>query len=425
MRFYSVFVLWLSTFLYGGTVSLDVYSPAGSDQSCVKHVKTLLEATYRHYPSIHGSKQLLLGANAQVESAKWNYFPTPSVDTSQGAGNRYGATLRLDQPLWTGGKLEALSDIAAARRDEAEYTLGESGYALSEKFLSVLQNYVQADGEIRGFKEGQKQLERFSKMLDKRMEAGVSSESDGELLDSRIFQIESDLIMAESRYEMARSQLELLIGQPVKCAIGFKKDRLLKQNMSLAQMKEALVNTHPTLKKLQAQIGIAYAEKKSTDAVIMPNVSLRAEHQRGSLTEDHVPNKNLLYVALTFNPGAGLSSLSNMESAKYKILQAKDALSTKELELSDTLVTDYMNYRSAMNRMESTKRTIEASEKVLDSYTRLFIAGKRQWLDLVNTSRDVTQNYISLATLRAMLITSSYRLALQTGKIDFELQGTR
>ena len=66
---------------------------------------------------------------------------------------------------------------------------------------------------------------------------------------------------------------------------------------------------------------------------------------------------------------------------------------------------------------------IESSEKVLDSYKRLFIAGKRQWLDLVNASREVTQNYISLATLRAMLISSSYRLAVQAGKIDFENSG--
>ncbi len=420
MRFYSIFILFLFTFSYGQTVALDVYSPAGENSSCVKEVQTLLRATYKHYPSIHGSKQLLLGANAQVESAKWNYFPTPSVDLSQGSGGRYGTTLRLDQPLWTGGKLEALSDIADARQNEAEYTLGESGYALAEKFLSVLQSYVQADGEMRGFKEGQKQLENFAKMLDKRMAAGVSSEADGQLLDSRIYQIESDILLAESRYEMARSQLELLIGKPLRCSIGFKQDKLLKQKMSLSQMKEALVATHPTLKKLQAQIGISYGEKKSADAVIMPNVSLRAEHQRGSLSQDDVPSDNLLYVAVTFNPGAGLSSLSNMESAKYKIIQAKDALRTRELELSDTLVRDYSDYRSSTSRMRSVKKTIESSQKVLDSYTRLFIAGKRQWLDLVNTSREVTQNYITLATLRAILITSSYRLALQTGKIDFE-----
>ena len=84
-----------------------------------------------------------------------------------------------------------------------------------------------------------------------------------------------------------------------------------------------------------------------------------------------------------------------------------------------------MNYHSAFDRIGSTKKSIEASQKVLASYKRLFIAGKRQWLDLVNTSRELTQYHIGLATLRASLITSSYRLALQTGNIDFELEGNR
>ncbi len=409
---------------YGKTAELDVYSPVGEDESCVKEVKSLLEAAYRNYPSIQASRQMILGADAQVESAKWNYFPTPSVDISQRSG-RNGTTFRLDQPLWTGGRIDAMNDLAASRQEEAQYTLGESGYALAEKFLSVLQNYVQADGEIKGFTEGRKQLESFSKMLDKRMEAGVSSEADGELLNSRISQIESDLMMAESRYEMSKSQLELLIGQPLKCAVRFKKDEILKQNIPLAQMKEDLLDTHPTLKKLQAQIGIAYAEKKSTDSVLMPDISLRAEHQRGSIYDNDVTDDTLAYVAVTFNPGAGLSALSNIESAKYRVLQAKDTLRTKEFELKDTLMMDYSDYHSAIDRIGSMKKTIEASQKVLSSYSRLFIAGKRQWLDLVNTSREVTQNYIALATLRAILITSSYRLALQTGDIDFELEGSR
>lgn len=424
MRFYGIFILFSVTFLYGKTAALDVYSPAGKNRSCVKEVKGLLEAAYRNYPSIRVSRQMLLGANAQVESAKWNYFPTPSVDFSQRSG-RNGSTFRVDQPLWTGGKLDALSDMAESRQEEAQYTLGESGYALAEKFLNVLQNYVQADGEIRGFIEGRKQLQSFSKMLDKRMDAGVSSEADGELLNSRISQIESDLMMSESRYEMSKSQLELLIGQPLNCAVRFKKDEILKQNMPLRHMQEDLLDTHPTLKKLKAQIGIAHAEKKSTDSVLMPDISLRAEHQRGSIYTDDTNNDTFAYVAVTFNPGAGLSSLSNMESAKYKVLQAKDTLRSKEFELKDTLVMDYSDYHAALNRMESMKQTIKASQKVLASYARLFIAGKRQWLDLVNTSREVTQNHIALATLRAILITSSYRLALQTGNIDFELEGSR
>jgi adhesin transport system outer membrane protein len=57
---------------------------------------------------------------------------------------------------------------------------------------------------------------------------------------------------------------------------------------------------------------------------------------------------------------------------------------------------------------------------VLKSYSRLFLAGKRQWLDLVNMSREVTENQVSMATVKAMYITAAYRLALHSGNINFE-----
>jgi len=109
-----------------------------------------------------------------------------------------------------------------------------------------------------------------------------------------------------------------------------------------------------------------------------------------------------------------------MESAKYAVMQTKNELKTKKLKLLNILVSYYEDYHSSIDRLESINQTIRLSNLVLKSYTRLFIAGKRQWLDLVNMSREVTQNRISMATIKAMYITASYRLALQTGNINFE-----
>ena len=423
MKQIGLWCLMLGTLVYVQAATIDIYKPAGENKSCNKEISSLLAAAYRHYPSITASEKMVLGAQAQVESAKWNYFPTPSVDLSQGTGGR-GQTYRLDQPIWTGGKLDALSDIAYARSDEAKHTLGESSYALAEKVLLVLQYYIQADGEIKAFTEGKEDLENMAEMLERRVGSGISSESDQYLINSRIYQIEGDLMTAVQRHEMATSQLELLIGRKMNCGLVFKKDRILKKKISLRQTEEAMLHTHPTLKKMTAQVDIANAEKSSADAIIMPTVSLRAEHLRDSLYENNpTDNDTLVYVAVSFNPGAGLSSLSNIESAKYKILQAQDERRTREQELKDALVRDYTDYMSASNRLESMLGMIESSEKVLESYKRLFVAGKRQWLDLVNASREVTQNYIALATLRATLISSSYRLAIQAGKIEFENSG--
>jgi len=397
--------------------NMDIYNPVGEKRSCNTKISSLLQQAYNHYPSISSSEKLILAAQAEIEGAKWNYFPTPSIDFSQGSAGRTGQTYRIDQPLWTGGKLDALNDLAYARGNEAQYALQESAYTLSKQVLRVVNVMIRADGEIKAFERGKKDLQSLSKMLERRVEAGVSSETDSDLVESRIFQIDSDILTSKQRFKMAERQLQLLTGRSVSC-LKLKNDSNLKTQKSLDSMFTNMIQTHPSLKKKTAQIAKAKAQRKAADAEIMPNLSLRAEHQRGSLYQDYQDTSNtIVYVAVSFNPGAGLSSLSNMESAKYKMMKAQDDYRTTEQELNDELIRYYTDYKTAQRNLDTIKQTIVSSRKVLDSYERLFLAGKRQWLDLVNMSREVTMNYVSLASLRAMMIVSSYNLQLQTGHI--------
>jgi adhesin transport system outer membrane protein len=124
-----------------------------------------------------------------------------------------------------------------------------------------------------------------------------------------------------------------------------------------------------------------------------------------------------MYISAQMSPGAGFSSLSNIQSAEAKILQAQFDQQSKERELTDAGVRDYSSYKTAQERINSMDETIRSAQAVFDSYTRLFIAGKRQWLDLVNSSRELTLNKVSLADLKATYAVSAYQLALKRGQI--------
>jgi adhesin transport system outer membrane protein len=362
---------------------------------------------------------MIQGADAQVDGAKWSYFPTLSVDVSQASGRR-STTFRLDQPLWTGGKLDASFDIAQSRKNESEFALDETAYTLIENLLRVLQNYVQADGSIYALEDGKQQLEVFDQMLSRRIEAGVSSVADSELIKSRLSQINADLVVAKSKQKTAQAQLELLIGSRLECGIEFENEKVLYQDTPIDQMMKQMIASHPSLKKLSAQIKTAEAEKEKAKAIVWPNVSLRAEHLRGSIYSDQSVTDNVVYVTVSMSPGAGLSALSGIQSAESKILQVQSDKLTKEMELSDALMRDYEDYHASIDRIDGIDKTIIASQNVLDSYTRLFIAGKRQWLDLVNSSRELTQNKLTLADLKATLVVSAYRLSLKNGNIKLE-----
>lgn len=333
--------------------------------------------------------------------------------------------MRLDQPLWTGGKLDAAVDIAQSRKNEAVAALDESGYALIENLLNVLQNYLQAKGSIAALRDGKEQLETLNLMLERRIDAGVSSLADRELLKSRLTQINSDLSVALSKQKTTQAQLELLIGSKLSCEIDAENTEVLDQSAPLDAMIAQMIATHPTLKKLSEQIKTAEAEKAKAKAVVWPNLSLRAERQSGSVYADQATTNNVVYVAVTASTGAGLSALSGIQSAEARILQVKSDKMTKEHELSDVMMRDFNEYHSASDRIEGMGKTIDASQNVLESYTRLFVAGKRQWLDLVNSSRELTQNKLSLSDMRASYTISAYRLALKNGTIKLEYGETK
>ncbi|MDD5053111.1 MAG: TolC family protein [Sulfuricurvum sp.] len=394
-------------------INLNVLAVSSSE---INTIDGLIQTALTNHPSIQMSQQMIAGADAQVSGARWGYFPSPSVDYSKGS-SRGSTTLRLDQPIWTGGKLDAAMDIAESKKHEAEYSLDELSYTLVENLLNTAQNYLIAQGDVLVLQEGKKQLVSLSDMLKRRIEAGVSAIADQDLIQSRLEQIDSDLKTAEIKRDMAHAQLELIVGSPIDQSIEFKSNDYLHHEGDVKQFISEMIETHPTLKKLDAQIKTAQGERDKAKAAIWPNVSLRAEHMNGSVYYDNATKNDLLYVAVQMSPGAGLSAFSNIQLAETNILKAQFEKTTKERELSDILLRDYNSYRSAMDRIIGMDKTINASDKVFESYTRLFVAGKRQWLDLVNASRELTQYKVTLSDIKASLSISAYQLALQRGEM--------
>ncbi|MDD5716938.1 MAG: TolC family protein [Sulfuricurvum sp.] len=386
-------------------------------------VDELINAALKNHPSIHSSRQIVLGADAQVAGAKWGYYPTPSVDLSQGAGGRRGTTLRIDQPIWTGGKLDAAVDIAQSQKNESEYALDESAYSLIDTLLRTFQGYLQAQGSLKALQEGRIELETLREMLERRIEAGVSSLADRELLASRISQIDADIRFAQTKRTLSLNQLKLLTGEPVAEDLVLDHPPFEAQTASADRLITDMLSSHPSIKKIVAQIQTAEAEKVRAKAVLWPNVSLRAEHQRGSVYTDSSASDSYLYLNLQMSPGAGLSALSTIQSAESKILRIQFDKLSKEQQLSDTLLANYNNYHSAHDKIEGMRATIDSAQKVFDSYTRLFIAGKRQWLDLVNASRELTGYKTSLSDSEATRTIAAYQLALMRGEIQWKKEG--
>lgn len=399
---------------------LAIFTLSGLNAESYK-VSDILKSTYSYYPSLKLSSEQVKEAQLNIDSAMWGFYPTPSVDVSARNGKSL-TVARVDQPLWTGGKLTSNVDIAKAKKEEITLSSDEIAYRLTESIFNILQTYFQAKYSIEALKKGKDRLLKLNEMLQRRIEAGVSSKSDNDLIASRINQLEADLISYQTKMKIASLQLENFTGEKIG-------DIVLENNNNITfidtqtsiDMTDLLLSSNPTLKKLESMVKTASLEAQKAEALIYPNLSLRAEHQRGSLYDNATnTNESLIYLTLQASTGAGLSMVSNIEASKVKILQARLQKQTREKELIDQFLNDLNNFQNAKIQIENRKNTLLSSSNVLESYTRLFIAGRKQWLDLVNASKELTQYETEIASLESYKNILQYKLALQLGKIDLK-----
>lgn len=379
-------------------------------------VDTLVARVLESHPKLAASRMQIKASQSGVEGAKWGYYPTPSIDL--GGGKNSSTLARLEQPLWAGGRIDATYNISLSKQRESEVALDENAYTLIDSLLQTIQNLTQARGRIRAITDGQKQLSDFNSMLDRRIEAGVSSFSDRELIKSRLSQINTDLTIAKIAENTACSQLRLITSQSeLSCALDADRNPSSAMDTPAETMIAKMLSGHPSVLKATLQIQTAEYEKNKAKAALWPTIALRAEYQKGSVYNNYGVENSMVYLSAQMNPGAGLSSLSSIEASEATIQQLRFNKLTLEQELTQSLLRDIEDHRSALDRVQGTTLSIDASQKVLESYTRLFLAGKRQWLDLVNSSKEVTQNKISLEDLLATATVSTYRLKLKTGEL--------
>ena len=379
-------------------------------------VDTLITRVLETHPKLSASRMQIKASKSGVDAAKWGYYPTPSLDL--GGGKNSSTLARLEQPLWAGGRIDATYDISLSKQHESEVALDENAYTLIDSLLQTLQNLTQARGRVRAISEGQKQLDDFNAMLNRRIEAGVSSLADEELIKARLAQINTDLTIAKIAERTACSQLRLITSQSdLSCTLDADRTPSPDTQRTSEEMIAQMLKTHPSMLKSTIQIQTAEYEKNKAKAVLWPTIALRAEYQKGSVYTTYANENTIVYLSAQMTPGAGLSSLSGIEASEATIQQLKFNKLTLEQDLTQSLLRDIDDHRSALDRVQGTTLSIDASQKVLESYARLFLAGKRQWLDLVNSSREVTQNRISLEDLLATATISTYRLKLKTGEL--------
>jgi len=395
-------------------------------------IRELIELAQANHPSVNVRHHEARAAQAGLDGARAQYLPSPSIQYQHDHRDR-NAQVSLTQPLWAGGRLDAGLEAAQYRVEEAEHAVQEIRLELAYRVSSAWGTWLQARGRIGALESGVDLLQKYAESVNRRIAAGASGAVDRDLVHARLAQTRGDLSAARAAERTACARLSQLTGQPLNGSeIRYEnwEDALFVKDIvslpSLSSITEQALANSPALRRRQSALGAAQAEVEQRRAARWPTVNLRLQHQRGDVpSAGRIESESRAMVVLDYSPGAGNSLSAQIDEAAARARATQSEIEIIRSETSDASATDYEEITSAQERLEQLHNTLKANDAVLASYNRLFVAGKRSWLDVLNTAREVTQTRVGVADARAQLASSRVRLLLRTGAFQQQAPGSQ
>lgn len=438
---------WLRIFSCLGLIVLAHCAQAAeavAGSSALLGLDRLIALSIRNHPSISAARAQFGATQSEVSAAKAQYYPTPSVQASRDKGAA-ATVVTVQQPLWAGGRLDAGLDAARSRMNAAEVSIADAEYTLALRVTGAWAAWLQARGRVEALEDGVGLLNVYTESVNRRIEGGASALVDRELVASRLMQTKSDLAAARAAERSALGRLAQLVGQPLRgeallavpaleqtnssSSPGFfpageegetKADSPGNGETALPQRGQFIAHAlahSAALKRGEADIETARHEVAQQRAALWPTLNLRARHQRGDATATGITtNDSSVMLVLDYTPGAGLSAGANIAAAESRLLSLRDNIAAARSELTEQVLADYEDYLSSHDRVPLLRRSIKAGTEVLASYDRLFVAGKRNWLDVINAARELVQMRALLADARAQQAATRARLHLHIGE---------
>ena len=370
----------------------------------------VMQSALASHPAMLGRRAAQAAAQADRQGAEWQRYPTPSIEASTQSSGGNAGLLRLEQPLWSGGRITANIDAAGSRLEAAGAALDEARLELSLRVIAAYTEALRQRARQQHATAGVEEHEKLLGMIRRRVTQEVSTLTDQRLAESRLYQAANDQSAATQALNNALAQLAQLAGRPVAEISAQGVNDLGAPAGLEAALAQALAWS-PALRRLAHEEEAANADIAARRSAYLPQLALRLERSVGQAQDSRA------LLVLQAQPGAGLSSVSGVEAAIARREAARMARDTAERDARERVTLDWNERVAARLRLENAHLARAMSTEVFESYTRQYVIGRKTWIDVLNAVREATQSQFALEDARTQAIAASLRLRAQTGTL--------
>lgn len=348
----------------------------------------------------------------------WQLGPSLSLSTNRDFTGTRILTTRVQQPLFTGGRIVNGIKESRAKRDIAESELSLSEQQAISKISGAYLEVGKLQIKRRNSQENFREHQRLFDLINRRAQAGISSANDVTTARVRLKQAESELSQINSQLTVALSLLSELLGRPIKPEAKLNINLGISYGRSLTDTEFLAINASPTIQAQRHRITASEAKSSIDRSNLLPQVYLRHEkYDRSSPSSVSNSVTQQTFVVLEYQLGGGPSSAYAWQASMSQQQSASSLLASAERDLRNNVAKFWNQYQSASQQVKLIREQEQAANEVVDSFLRQYSIGKKTWLDVLNSQREAYQTRNSLVDTQANQSLSYVELLILTGEL--------
>lgn len=373
-----------------------------------------LQATMRNNPAVKGKKAEVDAQRYAVDVSKAARYPDLSANANDTNDDLDGqGTIRLEQPLWTFGKIT--NEIKQER-----VRLSVEQLDLLRVQRELLENTAVAYARIDGIRQRAElsdknivEHETLYDRIERRAEGQLASDADVRIASSRLIQARLQRQEIRGDEGVALAELYALtleeIGteQPIDPAMANVGDDVEEQ----ARLASAdIVLRQKQLESARAAVDVARVAS-------YPDLLFRAEHD--FLDQPFAQDETRTGLAIVASvDGLGLVQRGRIKGAIAQQVAAEEQVRVSEEDVRRRVRVLKVNRDTLETLMVAQREAIAAVDETRESFIRQFDSGRKSWVEVLNIQRELTQSRFELSRMYNDWLVLSMRLAAISGQLD-------
>jgi len=379
-----------------------------------------LAAVAANNPSILGKLAELEAQGYVIETNRASRYPSFSVSANN-TNEEYGdqGTASISQPLYAFGKINTSIDAAKAQYGAEQWDLLRVQRELLEQAAVA---YVGIDGIRQRLDVADLNISEHDilfQRIERREEGQLASEADVLLANSRLIQAQAQKQRIQGEFQVAVAELRALTLADVNTEQPVDPGML--NNQSEFSLQERALNNSAEIAYQRSQLEVAELNVKSQRISSLPTLYARAEHD----FLDQRINQDTTRLGLVLEAdldGFGFATRGRIRSAASRLQAAEQQISVTTQEIRRQVSVLVANRDTQAQLIVAQKETVAAVEATLESFIRQYETGRKSWVEVLNTQRDLTNLRFDLVQYETDLMTLSMRIHALIGNLD-ELAG--